>query len=130
MGKVIKGSADSGERYTVAIPKRAVGPSEPGAPGAELLGPDGSEPPMVAEPAVSAEPAADLEAMQANVQEIVDEAARSAQLLIDDAELRAAHARLSDDVIALRSRLAAVEQHAHALEASARTQIEALRLEI
>jgi flagellar assembly protein FliH len=89
MGKVIKGSADSGERYTVAIPKRAVGPSEPGAPGAELLGPDGSEPPMVAEPAVSAEPAVDLEAMQAHVQEIVDEAARSAQLLIDDAELRA-----------------------------------------
>lgn len=89
MGKVIKGSADSGERYTIAIPGSAVGSPEPGALVAER--PDGDDPEPVAPPeaAAPAQPAVDLEAMQAHVQEIVDEAARSAQLLIDDAELRA-----------------------------------------
>jgi len=87
MGKVIKGSADSGERYTLVVPSfnapRAAGGSDEGAV------------PEVPQAQPPAEPAIDLAAIAAQAQELIDEAERSAQAIIDDADERA-RAALAD----------------------------------
>jgi flagellar assembly protein FliH len=88
MGKVIKGSADSGERYTVALPPLFVA----GQPRAvESTRVDDLETPLVMPEiaAAPAEPQIDLEAIAAQAQELLDDAARRAQQLIDAAQQRA-----------------------------------------
>ena len=99
MGKVIKGSAESGERYTVAIPTFFVaGPPRP----TQAARTDDAEPlaspAMPAQPAAPAQPAVDLEAIAAQAQQLIDDAARSAQALVDDAQRRA-QALLEDATI-------------------------------
>jgi len=87
MGKVIKGSFGSEERYTVAIPSLVVvAPPSAAAPrnfdAAEAFAPAPELPPP--------EPQIDFAALEAQARAIIDEAGRSAQALVDDAERRAA----------------------------------------
>jgi flagellar assembly protein FliH len=87
MGKVIKGSSGSEERYTVAVPSLVVAPPSAFAPArfdaAEAFAP-------APEPEAPPEPQIDFAALEAQAQAIIDEAGRSAQALVDDAERRAA----------------------------------------
>ncbi len=90
MGKVIKGSAGSAERYTVAIPALVFAAPHGGAAAAVL---DDAPPAAVAappEPVAPAEPQIDFAALEAQARAIIDDAARSARALVDDAERRAA----------------------------------------
>jgi flagellar assembly protein FliH len=86
MGKVIKGSAQNPQRYTIAVPA---------LPAAWLradgdLGVDNTPPPAAPpEPAAPVEPPIDLEAIAAEAQNLIDGAARSAEALVDDAQARA-----------------------------------------
>jgi flagellar assembly protein FliH len=96
MGKVIKVSARSEERYTVAMPTIVVAP--PGYASADRFDAADANSSAIAaalEPPVSVQPQIDFEALAARAQAIVDEASRSAQALVDDAQRRAAE--LLDD---------------------------------
>jgi flagellar assembly protein FliH len=84
MGKVIKGSTESQERYTLIVPNVVAPISSEfdldAADDAWLGAPVAAELPV--------EPAVDLEALHAQAQEIVDDATRDAQAIIDDAQER------------------------------------------
>jgi flagellar assembly protein FliH len=95
MGKVIKGSAGSEERYTVAIPACFVAVPLGGVAAAGIDDRDTVEIAAAFEPAVPVQPQIDFEALQAQAKAIVDEAARSAEALVHTAERRAAE--LLDD---------------------------------
>jgi flagellar assembly protein FliH len=85
MGKVIKSSAESGERYTVAIPAPAFAAltADP-----ELLWP--AEDDLAAlGPTPPAEPQIDLEAIAAQAQAVVENAEGDARAIVEDAERRA-----------------------------------------
>ena len=87
MGKVIKGSFGSEERYTVAVPSLVVAAPSAYVPvrfddvEACTTGPV---------PEAAPEPQIDFAALEAQAQAIIEEAGRSAQALVDDAERRAA----------------------------------------
>jgi flagellar biosynthesis/type III secretory pathway protein FliH len=87
MGKVIKGSTVSEERYTVTIPAFAgVAPPRTldDAPG------DSLEPfATPAAPVAPPEPSIDFAAIEAEAQALIDEATRTATALIEDAQRRA-----------------------------------------
>jgi flagellar biosynthesis/type III secretory pathway protein FliH len=89
MGKVIKGSSGSEERYTVAIPSLVVAPYGAFAPAAARL--DDADafiaPP---EPVAPPEPQIDFAALEARAHAIIDQAERNAQALVADAERRGA----------------------------------------
>lgn len=90
MGKVIKGSTVSEERYTVKIPALVIVAPPPADDDGgsfdewEALAPSAPPPPV--EPAP---PAIDFAALEAQAQAILDDAARDAQALIDSAQQRA-----------------------------------------
>ncbi len=92
MGKVIKGSTLSGERYTVAIPRLvAPGPAPDDLP-FDAAWESGAADALPSEPApesVPAEPAVDLQAIAAQAQALVDDAARESEALLDEARERA-----------------------------------------
>jgi flagellar assembly protein FliH len=85
MGKVIKGSFGSEERYTVAIPSLVVGPSSAAVPARFDDAQAFATPEAVAPP----EPQIDFAALEIQAQEIIAEAARSAQAIVENAERRA-----------------------------------------
>jgi flagellar assembly protein FliH len=91
MGRVIKRSFGSEERYTVAIPSLVLAPSIAFA-ATRFDDAESFAPP---EPAAPPEPQIDFAALQAQAQAIIDEAGRGAQALVDEAERRAAE--LLDD---------------------------------
>jgi flagellar assembly protein FliH len=96
MGKVIKGSARSEERYTVAVPALVFGPARSSGVAAERIDETRAEVPApVPEAPAALEPQIDFEALAAQAQAINDEAARSAQALIEDGHRRVAE--LMDD---------------------------------
>jgi flagellar assembly protein FliH len=90
MGKVIKGSARSEERYTVAIPALIVAAPSDGVTHARGDDLDVAEFLAAAKPAAPIAPAIDLAALHAQAEAIVDDAARTAQALVDDARRRVA----------------------------------------
>lgn len=88
MGKVIKGSSGSEERYTIAVPSLLVG-VPPGAAAPQTF-PDAQTFAAAPEPAAPIEPQIDFADLERQARAIIDEAGRGAQALIDDAERRAA----------------------------------------
>jgi flagellar assembly protein FliH len=87
MGKVIKGSTESVERYTVGIPTHVV-PAPAYADDESFLD-DVDHIASFAELDAPPEPAIDLEALHVQAREVIDEAARNAEALVDDAHQRA-----------------------------------------
>jgi flagellar assembly protein FliH len=90
MGKVIKGSAGSAERYTVAIPARVLTLPQSGSATAYFEDTPGSAIAAEPEPAAPIVPRIDFAALEAQAQAVIDEAARNAQAIVDEAERRAA----------------------------------------
>lgn len=93
MGKVIKGSPESPDRYTIVIPSFAASAPERDASVAAFdddadTGFFGSDA-VVAIPDLPPEPAIDLDAIRAQAQELIDDAARSAESVVDEAHDRA-----------------------------------------
>jgi flagellar assembly protein FliH len=87
MGKVIKGSIESGTRYTLAVPAFVVhGPSSSG----DAASFDEAEPlDVMAEPEPPPEPPIDLDAIRTQAQEIIDAASHEAKAIVDEAHARA-----------------------------------------
>jgi flagellar assembly protein FliH len=91
MGKVIKVSSGSEERYTVAMPTTVVtAPSFAFDARFDDVDANASAIAAALESPRAAEPHVDFEALAARAQAITDAGARSAQALVDDAERRAA----------------------------------------
>lgn len=89
MGKVIKGSTESEERYTVAIPAPGVAaPAKSLAvdPRVDLNDPIAA---YVEEPAAPPEPVIDFDALHAQAEAIISDAERSAQELVEEGQQRA-----------------------------------------